>query len=109
MLWVGVGHGYVEGYYRVGLLAHHNGLLFPRAMGMKRDWLPRLAHTPLPGTPGVWYAAVPLWIPLGLAGAAAAFFWTRRPRAAEGACTACGYDLTGNVTGRCPECGRPAT
>ncbi len=22
-------------------------------------------------------------------------------------CTGCGYDLTGNVTGRCPECGRP--
>jgi hypothetical protein len=21
-------------------------------------------------------------------------------------CTGCGYDLTGNVTGRCPECGR---
>jgi hypothetical protein len=22
-------------------------------------------------------------------------------------CPACGYDLTGNVSGRCPECGRP--
>ncbi len=27
----------------------------------------------------------------------------RRDRA--GCCAACGYDLTGNVSGRCPECG----
>ena len=25
-----------------------------------------------------------------------------------GCCRKCGYDLTGNVTGRCPECGREA-
>jgi hypothetical protein len=24
-----------------------------------------------------------------------------------GHCTACGYDLTGNVSGICPECGKP--
>lgn len=29
----------------------------------------------------------------------------RRRRRAKGLCAACGYDLTGNVTGRCPECG----
>lgn len=29
----------------------------------------------------------------------------RRP----GACKACGYNLTGNVSGVCPECGRPVT
>ncbi len=28
--------------------------------------------------------------------------WRRRKR---GACVACGYDLTGNVSGVCPECG----
>ena len=26
---------------------------------------------------------------------------------AEGRCRKCGYDLTGNITGRCPECGTP--
>jgi len=30
--------------------------------------------------------------------------WVRRP-ARPGACRACGYDLTGNTSGVCPECG----
>lgn len=25
----------------------------------------------------------------------------------SGKCAGCGYDLTGNVSGRCPECGTP--
>ena len=29
----------------------------------------------------------------------------RRERKAKGLCVACGYDLTGNVSGVCPECG----
>ncbi|RMF71302.1 MAG: hypothetical protein D6744_18140 [Planctomycetota bacterium] len=32
---------------------------------------------------------------------------TRRRRGASG-CRSCGYDLTGNVSGACPECGAPA-
>jgi len=31
--------------------------------------------------------------------------WLLRPRPANGRCRRCDYDLTGNVTGRCPECG----
>lgn len=31
-----------------------------------------------------------------------------RLRRRPGACLTCGYDLTGNVSGICPECGRPA-
>lgn len=27
------------------------------------------------------------------------------PRYPKGYCSQCGYDLTGNITGRCPECG----
>ena len=30
-------------------------------------------------------------------------------RRAMGICVGCGYDLTGNVSGVCPECGRAAT
>lgn len=29
----------------------------------------------------------------------------KRQRSAQGLCTTCGYSLTGNVSGRCPECG----
>lgn len=51
-----------------------------------------------------------VWIGLG-----ALAFWNlrlrckdaRRPR--DGRCVACDYDLTGNVSGRCPECGSEIT
>jgi len=31
--------------------------------------------------------------------------WRRRFRLTHGLCLTCGYNLTGNVSGRCPECG----
>lgn len=31
----------------------------------------------------------------------------RRIRLAQGICHMCGYNLTGNVSGVCPECGEP--
>ena len=51
---------------------------------------------------------IPLWIPLvvSVMGAVWAYrHWKRMSRV--GYCAACGYNLTGNVSGRCPECGRP--
>ncbi len=33
------------------------------------------------------------------------FAANRRKRARHPRCTSCGYNLTGNITGRCPECG----
>ena len=33
----------------------------------------------------------------------------RRERLAKGQCPHCGYDLTGNVSGVCPECGSAKT
>lgn len=38
----------------------------------------------------VWYLAKTFWM----------------ARIPKGSCQGCGYDLTGNVSGRCPECGR---
>ncbi len=32
----------------------------------------------------------------------------RRARRRGGCCVACGYNLTGNMSGRCPECGETA-
>ncbi len=49
---------------------------------------------------------VPGWYPLAaLAVPTAALWWRDRRRHAPGHCRKCGYDLTGNVSGRCPECG----
>jgi hypothetical protein len=56
-------------------------------------------------------AAHPYGIYVGVALAATAAgltLWGARHReATAGTCAACGYDLTGNVSGVCPECGTP--
>lgn len=55
---------------------------------------------------GDTHLSVPLWMPLALIGLPTARLWWRdRRRGRAGCCAACGYDLTGNVTGRCSECG----
>lgn len=61
---------------------------------------------------GVWLAVVvpllmPLWpvllfftVPTMLI-----IWWPSRPGIPPGHCRKCGYNLAGNVSGRCPECG----
>ncbi len=50
----------------------------------------------------------PLWVLLLVIGtAAAALAWLARRRPPRGHCRACGYNLTGCPSGRCPECGEP--
>ncbi len=34
-------------------------------------------------------------------------WWFDRPKYPPSHCPKCGYDLTGNVSGVCPECGEP--
>jgi hypothetical protein len=50
-------------------------------------------------------------MPFMLAAAPTAVLWYRswrdRHRIPVGHCRNCGYDLTGNVSGVCPECGTP--
>lgn len=66
---------------------------------------------PLLGARAAWGTSFDVALaPLGgiMAGVAAFFWWrTARGRRAgpEPRCTVCGYNLTGNISGRCPECG----
>ena len=49
---------------------------------------------------------VPYWVLILLTALPTAFIWWRdRRRIPPHCCQGCGYDLTGNVSGVCPECG----
>jgi hypothetical protein len=75
------------------------------AHGRLEEWI----NTPWDGK---WYpeSSVPVWVPALLFLAAAAVLWlvaknipaSHRPWL----CPSCAYDLTGNRSGVCPECGR---
>ena len=73
-------------------------------------WLSYLLRPRIAGAfPASEYAIGLLRIPLappliGLA-AVTAFLWYRDRLIPPGCCKECGYDLTGNVSGICPECG----
>ena len=59
-----------------------------------------------------WYRSlqgvrIPFWLPLLLLLVPLALLWRRGQQVPPGHCHTCGYDLTGNVSGRCPECGTP--
>jgi hypothetical protein len=63
---------------------------------------------------GITIRLMPLWeISLGwsflaIAVATAWLWYQARSRVEAGHCSCCGYNLTGNISGICPECGTPA-
>ena len=48
--------------------------------------------------------AIPLWLPALVCVIPTGVLWWK-DRTRKGHCRSCGYDLTGNVSGVCPECG----
>jgi hypothetical protein len=56
------------------------------------------------------YWAMPLYVPFVLVGLPTCILFYRDRRsvrwAGTGRCVECGYDLAGNTTGACPECGQ---
>jgi hypothetical protein len=48
---------------------------------------------------------IPLWIPLLVVAVPPVIAWRHTRRLSKGHCRQCGYNLTGNVSGICPECG----
>ena len=71
--------------------------------------LPRITMRtvfPAPQT-NLYKAYLPVWMTALVAGLPTVWLWRRDRRPPEGYCRMCGYDLTGNVSGRCSECGMP--
>ncbi len=96
------------------------GWMGPPARGLWGEWasyglvLPYWNRSDLRVTAGVPGRAaelvVPCWLLLVTAAAPTAWLWWRdRRRIPPGHCQTCGYNLTGNVSGVCPECGTPTT
>ncbi|GMU84288.1 MAG: hypothetical protein AMXMBFR47_41580 [Planctomycetota bacterium] len=74
-----------------------------RALGLTglRTW-----STPAYNSVGLETIYLPFWMPLLAIGGPTFWLWLRRRgTSGSGACEACGYDLTGNLSGQCPECG----
>lgn len=81
-------------------------------------WLPSRDPIPPPtaslpaweaaGVPHVWAVAGTALPPLLWLAARGRRAWGRRRRRRLGLCLACGYDLRGNPSGVCPECGAAA-
>ena len=70
-----------------------------------RGWRPTLER-------GTWGGGVysRLWMPTMLFAIPTAVLWIiDRRRIPPGHCRTCGYNLTGNLSGRCPECGSAAS
>ncbi|HEY3241813.1 MAG TPA: hypothetical protein VGM03_00550 [Phycisphaerae bacterium] len=55
--------------------------------------------------PGTQILSVPVWLPVLILVAPTLWLWVRDRRPKPGHCQRCGYDLTGNTSGVCPECG----
>jgi hypothetical protein len=78
------------------------------AGGTRMEWLPRFGSTK-PALQNQMFATtfIPFWIPFLIIAVPTAVIIRRMRRwKPEGKlCKSCGYDLTGNVSGICSECG----
>lgn len=52
-----------------------------------------------------FHLALPVWLAIPAIAVPTAILWYRGRRPPKGHCRKCGYNLTGNVSGVCPECG----
>jgi len=82
-----------------GLRVHRRDAPWP-------EWLP---YCDLPDgwdLSHAWVIVLPLWMPFVILAIPTVLLWWRDCRSIPpGHCQQCGYDLTGNVSGVCPECG----
>jgi len=76
--------------------------------------LPHIIRTWFPNFPDPsmrhWTVIIPLWVPFLIVALPTTLLWRLDlRRAAPGQCHRCRYNLTGNTSGICPECGTPIT
>ena len=72
-------------------------------------WLPEGGLRPRGGRPAIAFMAyIPFWCLFSLAAIPTVILWRRDRKIPPGHCQSCGYDLTGNTTGVCSECGTAA-
>lgn len=77
--------------------------------GLLHSLIPHTARV-VQSTFGEWRETViPLWLPIGVAASVAYVALRRLRRHRPGHCPNCRYDLTGNRSGVCPECGETRT
>ena len=67
------------------------------------QWIPDVTKNRVSG---FWNIRLPLWIPAILIAAPSFLLWRRNPKQLPKGFCVCGYDLTGNESGKCPECGK---
>ncbi len=78
-------------------ITEHNGTLW------------RYLLIPGAGKAGVARTGVSLLLPWLIVTVPTAWLWFTCRRNSSGHCLNCNYNLTGNISGRCPECGQPVT
>lgn len=79
-----------------------------KAIAASKSWTEFAYHNLGLGLPKMtgWEIEVPVWLLVVTAGLPTAILWRRdRRRPKPGSCKVCQYDLTGNESGICPECG----
>ncbi len=116
---IGFRYGYVSAYFgNVGVVwvaaENEKRDVFVTGLELRKNTprgfrlsLPTVRRWPVSTTWGTqhrWIAVLPLWLLLLVIATPTAFLWWRDRRPLPGHCP-CGYDMTGNVSGTCPECG----
>ena len=108
------GLAYYEGCYPVVVLPNGKRYVYESGVNIIRAqlnwaWLPynHSWHVMFATSVQSRTVFVPCWIPfLCVTLPTSILYWRDHRRIQPGHCKKCGYDLTGNVSGRCPECGR---
>ena len=87
---------WISGPFGLNLSPHHFGFVLPRSRIIA-----------VSGVQARLTVTVPMWLPLVVFAIPTAILWRRDRRPRKGHCQHCGYNLTGNESGVCPECATP--